>query len=190
MSLPPFEQAKLNEIISDSKKLIHRIQKIIGKEFEEDNAIKKLENIFSSFHSFVHQLKKRRKGREPLIVNDEYDVQYLLSALLEMFFKDVRSEDTTPIVAGAHRKIDFLLKLEQIGIEVKMINENLTTKKLGEQLHDDIAAYKTHPDCKTLVFFIYDPDGRIHNPKGFEDDIANNSTDEFKILVYISPKQR
>lgn len=66
--------------------------------------------------------------------------------------------------------MDFLLKDEQIVIEVKKTCASMTAKKLGGKLIIDRARYEKHPDCKTLVCFVYDPGGRIENPVGIERD--------------------
>jgi len=36
----------------------------------------------------------------------------------------------------------------------------------------DIARYAAHPDCGTLVSFIYDPEHRIKNPVALERDLS------------------
>lgn len=39
---------------------------------------------------------------------------------------------------------------------------------MGEELSLDTKKYQTHPDCKTLVCFVYDPERKIINPRGLE----------------------
>jgi hypothetical protein len=58
---------------------------------------------------------------------------------------------------------------------------------VGEQLLVDIAKDKTHPMCRTLVCFVYDPEGRISNPRGVENDL-NDSDSEINVKVIIVPK--
>ena len=65
--------------------------------------------IANRFPDVVARLKKRRKGRSPLIIGDEYDVQYLFQALLSVPFLDVRPEEPTPSVAGGTGRADTLL---------------------------------------------------------------------------------
>ena len=89
-------------------------------------------------------------------ITDEYDVQDLLYALLRLDFDDIRAEDWTPSYAGGSARMDFLLKKEQVVIEVKKTREKLADREIGEQLMIDIAKYKAHPDCRTLISFIYD----------------------------------
>lgn len=59
-------------------------------------------------------------------------------------------------------------------------------KDLGEQLIIDIANYKSHPDCNSLICFVYDPDGRIVNPDGIVKDLEKDNKNFVKI--YINPE--
>jgi hypothetical protein len=83
--------------------------------------------------------------------------------------------------------MDFLLKRERIVIETKMAREGLDAKKLGEELIVDIARYATHPDCGTLVCFVYDPAGRIRNPAALEGDLSKTHG-ELVVRVLIRPR--
>ena len=83
--------------------------------------------------------------------------------------------------------MDFLLKQEQIVIEVKKTRKTLGTKEVGEQLIIDIAKYKTHPDCTKLLCFVYDPEAWIANPRGIENDL-NREDGELPVKVLIMPR--
>ena len=61
-------------------------------------------------------------------------------------------------------------------------------RELSEQLIIDVARYKEHRDCKTLVCFTYDPEGHIKNPRGVENDLEKFSTSELKVIAIISPQ--
>nr|WP_294862491.1 hypothetical protein [uncultured Fluviicola sp.] len=152
--------------------------------------IEKIENLLRTFHNVCKQILQRRKEngipRPTLTINDEYDVQDLLHGLLKIYFSDIRPEEWTPSYAGSSKRSDFLLKKEKIIIEVKKTRTTLKDKEVGEQLIIDIANYKKHPDCKTLICFVYDPDKLITNPKGIENDLKEISSD-FKVLVFILP---
>jgi hypothetical protein len=152
----------------------------------ESSALTKVEKLLNRFHRIARQLHHRRDDRDTLIIQDEYDVQDLLHALLCMFFDDVRPEENTPSYAGASSRVDFLLKNEKIVIEAKMTNEKLKDKKIGEQLIIDIKRYQSHPDCKTLVCFVYDPDGFIRNSTGLIKDITCKH-DNLDVKLIISP---
>lgn len=120
-------------------------------------------------------------------MNDEYDVQDLLHAFLRLHFDDVRAEEWTPSYAGSASRMDFLLKKEKVVIEVKKTRKNLGAKEVGEQLMIDIERYTAHPDCETLICFVYDPEGRVANPVGIENDL-NRDTDNLKVITIITPK--
>lgn len=150
-------------------------------------ALSRLERICNRFHLVVRQLRSRHDQRQTLDVNDEYDVQDLLHALLRIDFDDIRPEEWTPSYAGKSSRIDFLLKEHQIVVEVKKTRRGLGVKELGDQLIIDIARYKQHPDCNRLICFIYDAEGLIGNPSSLERDISSKS-DEFEVQVIVAPK--
>ena len=47
--------------------------------------------------------------------------------------------------------------------------------------------YTAHPDCNTLICFVYDPEERIVNPKGLETDLGK-PINEMNVKVFISQK--
>ena len=82
--------------------------------------------------------------------------------------------------------MDFLLKDEGIIIEVKKTRDSMTSKKLGEELIIDREKYKTHPDCRKMYCFVYDPEGLLGNPSGIKKDLEKG--DEGFIKVFIRPE--
>ena len=145
-----------------------------------------VELLCKRFPTFVRQLATRGRKRQPMLVSDEYDVQYLLLALLRLHFDDVRPEEWTPSYAGGSARMDFLLKQEQIVVETKMSRNNLRHREVGDELLIDIQRYATHPDCRTLACFIYDPGHFIDNPRGLERDLSGDR-ERIKVAVWISP---
>jgi hypothetical protein len=148
-------------------------------------AFLRLERILSRFHQVAKQLQKRRTGRDTLWIMDEYDVQDLLHSLLKIDFNDIRAEEWTPSCAGKSARMDFLIKREKIVVEAKQTREGLAEKELGDELLVDVARYRSHPDCQTLVCFIYDPGGRIGNPEGLKYDLEKASEEKPAVVVYI-----
>jgi hypothetical protein len=154
------------------------------------NKIKGIENvtnIINRFHLVVRQIRQRHSNREPFNVQDEYDVQDLFHSLLTLFFDDIRKEEWTPSYAGGSSRIDFLLPEIDTVIEVKKTRESLGVRQLGDQLIVDIEKYQKHPMCRTLICFVYDPEGWISNPRGLENDLSR-TTDEIDVSVLIVPK--
>jgi hypothetical protein len=143
-----------------------------------------LERFLRRFRSFARQLQHRHDGRVPLIIQDEYDIQDLLHAVLRGFFDDVRPEEYVPSYAGSGSRMDFLIKSEKIVVEVKMTNVSLRDKQIGEQLLIDIGRYQSHPDCQRLICFVYDPGGHLKNPTGLENDLGKTHEKlDVKVIV-------
>ena len=107
--------------------------------------------------------------------------------MLRLHFNDIRPEEWVPNYAGRTSRMDFLLKPERIVIEAKKTRPGLGAKEVGDQLLIDIARYRVHPDCKTLVCFVYDPDGLISNPDGLERDLTK-VRDGTNLILVVAPK--
>lgn len=147
-----------------------------------------LEYLFSKFHTVVKQLQERQRDREPFVVNDEYDVQDLLHALLRMYFEDVTNEEYCPSYAGIRPRIDFSLRREKIAVEAKMASQIHRKKKIREELILDKEYYGKKGGCNILYCLVYDPQEIITNPRGFEDDISEKS-EKFEAVVFVVPRK-
>ncbi|MDA2923306.1 hypothetical protein MYX65_01405 [Acidobacteria bacterium AH-259-L09] len=158
-----------------------------GSREETSTTIELVKLICRRFHLVAKQLTSRREGRPTLEISDEYDVQDLLHALLRLHFDDIRPEEWTPSYAGSASRMDFLLKPELLVVEAKRTRKNLGAKEVANELTIDAARYKEHPDCSTLVCFIYDPDSIIENPRGVEADLGKLSSAELTVLAIIVP---
>ena len=126
------------------------------------------------FHLASRRLRRPHKSRETLNAQD------LLHSLLQISFEDVRQEES-----GCSSRMDFLLKREQIVVMVKKAEATFGGKEIVEQLIGDIARYQAHHDCKTLVCFVHDPEGRVANPRGLEAELAQE--EPLIVRVYIRP---
>lgn len=144
--------------------------------------------IFQRFHRVARQLRIRHDNRSTLDIEDEYDVQDLLHALLRIEFDDIRPEEWIPSYAGKSSRTDFLLKNEKMIIEVKKTRTGLTEKELGDQLIIDIERYQAHPECDSLICFVYDPEGKIRNPRGLISDLESRNRPELNLKIVIQPE--
>ena len=149
------------------------------------SGLPELRLVCDRFHRVVVQLRRRREDRPTLDVDDEYDVQDLLHALLKLYFDDVRPEEWTPSYAGSSARMDFLLKDAGIVVEVKRTRRGLADREIGKQLIEDAAHYAQHSDCAHLVCFIYDPEERLANPTGLKSDVEKQSREGFAVEVII-----
>jgi hypothetical protein len=155
-------------------------------------ALSIISRILARFNVVARQLRERRKdgeeARETLRVRDEYDVQDLLHGLFKIDFDDVRREEPTPSSGIGSARMDMLLVESGIVVECKMTRRGLTSKKLSDELILDVARYATHPNCKNLVFFIFDPKHVITNPKALAASVEN-SPSQFPVHVVICPNR-
>jgi hypothetical protein len=182
----------IEEFCTKSRRVIRQIQakqrlRVAGPLPAASPPADILTQICKGFHRAARQLQVRHKNRPTINMDDEYDVQDLLHGLLLLHFKDVRPEEYSPSYAGGNTRLDFLLKQEKIVVEVKRTRKGLTDKELGEELIIDIARYRAHPDCKLLLCFVYDPEGRVGNPRGLESDLAALAGPDMRVVVLIEP---
>ncbi|EAM9428029.1 TPA_asm: malate dehydrogenase [Salmonella enterica] len=152
---------------------------------EGNSALSLVLNILNRFPAFARELKRRYDNRTPLEINDEYDLQDMLYSILTLHFDDIRKEEYTPSFGGGASRQDFLLKKEKIVIEVKKTRKSLGAAKVGGELLIDMAHYRAHQDCDTLILFVYDPDHYVANPKGVIDDLESKEA-EGRVKVVIA----
>lgn len=189
--------ASVKEVIGAISAVITRIERHPGlfaqatgpidASLDQRKLLDALDLVVLKFHAVAVQLRSRHAERATLDINDEYDVQDLMHALLRLYFDDIRPEEWVPSYAGASSRTDFLLPQIDTVIETKRTRAGLNAKAVGEQLIIDIARYKKHPQCRRLVCFVYDPEGRIANPSGIESDL-NNGDHGIEVRVSILPK--
>lgn len=149
----------------------HLVDLTIGSDGAGETTAR-LVNLLRRFPLLVRELQRRHAGRIPLVIDDEYDVQDLLRAVLVLHFHEVQPEQWTPSYGGTQARVDFLLRAERTVVEVKMTRRRLGQREVVEQLVIDRAYYQTHPYCDRLVCLVYDPEGRISQPLSIERDLS------------------
>ena len=179
------DELKIQKVHNQLTSVLNLVESdaIILDKNNETSGTVQLERILCNFKYVANQLKKRHANRPTIEIEDEYDVQDLLHALLKIDFKDVRAETEAPEFAGGSTRMDFLIEDIETVIEVKKTRKSMTVKDLGEQLIIDIEKYQTHENCKMLYCFIYDPDMYISNPKGIIDDLESNHKGFLRVII-------
>ncbi|WP_438910735.1 transposase [Morganella morganii] len=147
----PQEHLPLNNIDFSEREFVHQ-RPVMPEKVEI-----LLERLVKGLHRAMHPLTHRRRGRQVLSFNDEYDVQDLLHALLRPWVQDIRPEEFTPSYAGSSTRMDFLLPAHKLVLETKIVRDRTHAKKIGDELIIDIEHYRRHPDCLNLWCVIYDP---------------------------------
>lgn len=139
------------------------------------------------FHAVARQLRLRGEYRTTLEIGDEIDAQDLLHALLRLQFDDIGTDEWTPSYTNGTPRTTFFLNHDRLAIVVKKTRTGLSPKELVDQMRVDIERYRTRERCTQLLCFIYDPEGRIGNPRGLESDLTTVS-DTFTVDVIVAPK--
>jgi hypothetical protein len=153
----------------------------------ENSTLEILRRVCARFHLVARQLRLRKEYRPTLELTDEYDLQDLFYALLRLQFDEVGTEEWIPDYTNGACRTSYLLDWDRTVVIVKQTRSGLTTKDLAEQVKSDVARYARRPNGNTLICFIYDPDGRVGNPRGLEADLTTVS-DTHMVEVIVAPK--
>lgn len=143
--------------------------------------------LCTRFHSVARQLRLRREYRPTLDVEDERDVQDLLYALLRYELDEVSAHEWVPQYQHPIPSVALVLPRHRLAIVAKKTKAGCGPRELTQQLAIDGQEFSASAGYQTIVYFMYDPDGRIGNPRGLEADLTNVS-DAQVIEVIIAPK--
>jgi hypothetical protein len=119
------------------------------------------DGIVAALHQFaecVRYLNTRRSAGAVLNLNNENDVQDAVYLMLRPWVHDLRSENPTDRIANRYTIKDFISFAAETVIEVKYVRDAHHGRQISSEMHDDIETYRHHPKCRTLVFFVYDPE--------------------------------
>ena len=149
--------------------------------------VERVKKLCGRFHAVARQLRLRGEYRATLSVEDEFDAQDLLHALLRIEFDDIGTDEWTPSYADGAPRTTLLLNDSRLAVIVKKTRPGLNAKDLGDQLRIDAERYRSRDRCTTLLCFMYDPEGRIGNPRGLEASLTSVN-ESFIIDVLVAPK--
>lgn len=147
-----------------------------------------LEKYLSNFYLFLEAFKEMIPDkRASLTANDlqkirienEYDLQHLLYAVLRPLYGDIRKEVTEDSGVGAIRS-DLKIPSLNAVIEAKCSRRSMNLKMLTEQIEADIVHYK----AQSIYFYVYDKEKIIKDRAAFETHF-NRSFDGKRIRVII-----
>jgi hypothetical protein len=128
--------------------------------------------VLTTFPIIARHLSERGRGRPPILIETEYDIQDIVFAILRPTFPDVRYEDWTPRVAGRSRRIDLVVPDLNVVIELKFVRDRRHGRSVVDELHIDIETYHSHPNCGRLLAFIFDPGNFIVDPGLLERELS------------------
>ena len=142
-----------------------------------------LENLLRRLPRVIRQLRDRHGDRPPFRVVDERDLEDLLRSLLPLHFDDIRPQSRTPRYS-ARTRTDFLLEPERIVVTVKIARTATREAQLAKQLQEDVEHYMAQEECRTLVAFIYDPEGLLRDVKTLTCG-CDGKTDAFELRCVV-----
>lgn len=160
---------------------------LVNREQPPSDPLEALRKVCQRFHAVARQLRLRKDYRTTLEVEDDFDLQDLLCALLKLEFDEVGADEWTPPYTGGSTRTTLLLNRDRLAVVAKKTRSGLTTKELAEQVAADVRHYASREHCAHLFCFIYDPEGRIGSPTRLESDLTSVS-DSFTVDVLIAPK--
>lgn len=152
----------------------------------QERADQIIERMLLRFHRFAKDLEHRPRGRKGIQLDDEYDVQFLVNALLRLQFDNVKSEEPSPSMAAGGTRTDFFLPEHGLFIELKMTRDGMTVRSLADALILDIARYRAHPECHAIIFFVYDPRGLVKNTVALQTELTEIAG-ELPVSLIVSP---
>lgn len=159
-----------------------------------DTNIEMVINVLKNFSAGANRLLNRsradKKGKS-YTIDDEYDVQDLLYAILKPLIPDLNEENPTPKSAGDSGRIDLCSKENSFIIEIKYAKDKDRSKKLALECRDRILKYKDYPGLKWMLLFFYDPQHSIDDRHNFQNELSATKFTwneiSFQITSIISP---
>lgn len=158
---------------------------------EKENAEKDSEVLITylkNFHIFMEALREKEPDKRATLspellqkikIENEYDLQHLLYAVLKPLYPDIRKEVTEDSGVGMVRND---LKIPQLNsvVETKCTREKMSLKKLTEEIEADIVHYSE----KQIIFFVYDKWKIIKERQNYENNF-NRIFDEKEVKMII-----
>jgi hypothetical protein len=144
-------------------------------------------HLCQRFHLVARQLRLRGEYRQTVNIEDELDVQDLAHALLRLHFDDIATDEWTPSYTAGTSRTTFLLDHDRLAVVVKKTRAGLSRTELTDQIRAGVERYRARGRCTHLLCFVYDPEGRIGNPKALESELSSTS-EHFTVDVVVAPK--
>ncbi len=152
-----------------------------------DDPLETIRKLCARFHAIVRQLRLRREYRPTIDVEDERDVQDLMFALLRYELEEVSPHEWVPPYQNPTPSTAMVLPRHRLVVLAKKTRSGHGAREIAQELTADGQEFSTAAGPQSLVCFVYDPDGRIGNPRSLEADLTRVS-DAQVLEVIIFPK--
>ncbi len=177
---------------SATEEMARRVVRSLSKlESEPENEV---EAMLRAIPRALRELDadNRRKDGVPFTVENEFDLQDFVRAMLRARFPALSAEDAVQTVAGRGGRVDFRLKDERIYIELKVFRDmNHWRNSMYGDISSKIQRYGREHDCDDLFVFVYDPFAKFTEAESAERDFSYDSTmagKKVNVRLVVAPK--
>ena len=182
------EEANKEKMLVAKDKLLKCLTDYLYEKNEHD-AKDTLIKYLTGFYMFMEALSEREPDKRATLTHDmlqnmkienEYDLQHLLYAVLKPLYPDIRKEVAEDSGVGTVR-IDLKIPSLYSAVETKCTREKMNLKKLTEEIEADIVHYSE----RHIIFLVYDK-WKIIKDKVTYEDYFNRLFDgkEVKIIIH------
>jgi len=131
-----------------------------------------LMQVINNFPVVARLVRLRQHDRPPFVIDNEYDVQDLLFALIRTVFEDAHREEWTPKLAGSAKRTDILVPSIGAMVEVKFVRDAKHAKTVADELKVDFESYHAHALCKHVIALVYDPAQHLSDAVQFGSELS------------------
>ena len=148
------------ELLKKYHNSIEKILAFLDKHEENCEAKKTLEKLVGNFGLYLQTMfritpeKKstlQKSDLEKIVINNEYDVQHLMYAVIKALYPSARREVNQDI-GYATARYDIVIEEIDTVVEIKCTRTDHSEKKLFRELGEDAFFYK----CSKLIMYVYD----------------------------------
>lgn len=153
------DEINKEKMLESKEKVLEYLLDFLNKE-KRSSKNNVLVNYLNHFHLYMEALCEKEPDKratvtheylEKLKIENEYDLQHMLYAVLKPLYPDTRKEVAEDSGVGTVRS-DLKIPCLETVIEAKCARSSMNLKKLTEEIEADIVHYSE----KRIIFFVYD----------------------------------
>ena len=184
------DEANREKMLEAKEKLLQYLEKLQQSESGKED-VEKIVLYLKNFYLFLEALtesipdrrsKLQRLKLQEIKIQNEYDLQHLLYAVLKPFVPDIRKEVSEDSGVGTVRT-DFKIEEIDLAIEAKCTRESIGQKKLTEEIEADIIHYQE----KNILFYVYDKEKMIKDKQNYEKQFNRQYGDKNVRMIVQQP---
>lgn len=178
------------ELLKKYHNSIGKVLAFLDKQGEDHEGKNALETLVENFGLYLQTMfritpeKKstlQKKDLDKIVINNEYDVQHMMYAVIKALYPLARREVNQDIGYATDR-YDIVIEEIDTVVEIKCTRMDHSEKKLFRELGEDAFFYK----CSKLIMYVYDKENVISDVDNFVKALERNKENAGKeIKVYV-----